>query len=137
MKIIIAVALLAMTLTATAGFRKKYIAEVNVAISVDQDKLVFNSAAKDEDRDDEFTCELEITKGAQFLFQIQRRRAKNILALKNDNITLALNKTKGSTKDGLIGTWTLKERVYGIQTITEIKFKSLEEMSITKTCNLD
>ncbi len=116
--------------------RKQYFAEINVQVAVDQNKLVWNSDAKDKDYDSEFSCDLSVINGANFLYKIKRRHLKTVLTLKDDNSTLIFIKTKGSREDGLIGTWSLTENSQAIQTITELTFKNLEEVNVLKTCNL-
>ncbi len=116
----------------TDEFRKMYIAEVSVPIIVGAKQLILNENAHDVDHDQELTCEVDVAKGTQFSYTIN----KGVLTLRNGITLLSLTKTNGSSSEGLVGTWSMAETTKTQQTITELKFSNLEEVKIRKVCNL-
>lgn len=116
----------------TDVFRKKYIAEVTLPVEVGQSQIIMTEFAQDSDHDQEHTCELEVSEGKKFNYTIQQ----NKLLLQDGLSTLVFIRTNGNYTKELTGSWSMKEEIGDVQTITEIIFKNLEEIRIRKVCNL-
>ena len=59
-----------------------------------------------------------------------------ILFLRDGLSTLSFTRTNGLSSEGLIGTWIMQEKTSKQLTITEVVFRDLEELRITKTCKI-
>jgi hypothetical protein len=115
-----------------AEFRKKYIAEVTTAISIDDRQLILKDQVLDSDHDQELSCDLDISSEKKFTYSIKNEQ----LILKDRTTTLVLDRSNGLGNDGLEGTWMMKEDSENVQTITELIFNNMDEIRIRKTCNL-
>ena len=113
-------------------YRKKYIAEVTFQAAIESNKITFLQNASDEDFDQEYRCELDISADKKFKFQLMNGQ----LILTDSFTTLRFKKPNGSTADNLLGTWELIEYQGKAQIITEFIVKEFEEIRIRKTCNI-
>ena len=113
-------------------YRKKYIAEVTFRAFIESDKMTFLENALDEDFDQEYRCELDISADKKFKFQLMNGQ----LILTDSFTTLRFKKPNGSTADNLLGTWEMVEYQDKAQIITEFIVKEFEEIRIRKTCNI-
>ena len=114
-------------------YRKQYIAQVNVPVSVGQNTLTLNDSEYNEDFDQDYNCNLDVARGTKFSFTV----TNNKLTLKNNLATLILIKTDRLSTDGLIGTWKMESpETTKVDAITEMNFMDLNEVRIKKTCNL-
>lgn len=116
----------------TSEYRKMYIAEVTVNADIGEESLRFTETDKDEERDQDYSCELDVAAGTQFSYKI----TENVLVLKSGLTSLRFNKTSGKGRDGLIGTWTQEETVAKASVKTELIFNDLEEIRLRKTCKI-
>lgn len=121
-------------LNAEYGFKSKFITSVSIPISVSETRITFEDSATDNDVDDlTFICSLDVGIGTSFTYNIEN----NLLVLKNGLTVLKFKKVIGRSSDNLIGKWSLTEKVSNkIQTITEFIINDLENLRITKTCNV-
>ena len=114
-------------------YRKQYIAQVNVPVSVGQNTLTLNDSEYNEDYDQDYNCNVDVARGTKFSFTIK----DNKLTLKNNLATLILVKTDRLSTDGLLGTWKMEApESTKVDAITEMNFMELTEVRIKKTCNL-
>ena len=113
-------------------YRKTYIAEITTSIVVGQSQIILKDSVKDSDHDNELTCDLEISANKQFNYSIEN----GILFLRDGLSTLSFTRTTGLSSEGLIGTWIMQEKTSKQLTITEVVFRDLEELRITKTCKI-
>lgn len=116
----------------TEDFRKIYYATITVPVTVGQSQLVLNEYAKDDDHDQDYVCDLEISNNKQFNYVIENKK----LTLRDGISTLRLDRLSDTGSEGLLGTWIMQERVGKVLTITKLIFKTLEELKIEKTCKL-
>lgn len=115
------------------AYRKQYIAQVNVPVTVGQNALTLNDSEYSEDFDQDYNCNVDVARGTKFSFSI----SDNKLTLKNNIATLILVKTDRLSTDGLLGTWKMESaETTKVDTITEMNFMDLNEVRIKKTCNL-
>jgi len=113
-------------------FQTMYYAEITTPISVGQSQIIIKEAAKDEDSDKDFTCDLDISANKQFNYSLENGN----LILKDGISTLILIRKNGADSESLIGSWAMENTVGKVLTKTELIFNHLEEIRIRKTCYL-
>jgi hypothetical protein len=114
-------------------YRKQYIAQATVPVSVGQNALTFNDSEYNEDYDQDYNCNLDVARGTKFNYSI----TNNKLTLKNSLATLVLVKTDRLSEDGLLGAWQMQSaETTKVDAVTEMVFMDHDEVRIKKVCNL-
>lgn len=116
----------------SSEFRKKYIAEVNIATSYEGSLLTFHEDEKDIDSDRDYSCELVVNAGKSFKVLIQGQQ----LTLRDGESQILLNREEGFLEEELIGSWSMTEETPKAQIITELIMYHADHLKIRKTCNL-
>ena len=111
-------------------YRNKLIAEITTPIVVGKNRLTLKEEAHDSAFGNEYNCDLDIY-SKQFNYSIENE----ILSLKDGLSTLTFKRMSGFTSDGIIGEWEMEEKTEHTLYVTQLTFRDLEEVRITKTCN--
>lgn len=115
------------------AYRKQYIAQVYVPVSIGQSTIVFNDSETDADFDQDYNCNVDVARGTKFNFTIEKSK----LILKNSINSLTLVKTDRLSTSDILGTWRIEgAETNKVDTITEMVFMDLNEVRIKKVCNL-
>lgn len=114
-------------------YRKQYIAQVTVPVTVGQTSLALNDSEYSEDFDQDYNCNVDVSRGTKFTYTV----TDTTLTLKNNLASLKLIKVDRLATPGLIGTWRMEAaETTKIDAITEMVFMDLNEVRIKKVCNL-
>ncbi len=118
--------------SSSTTFRKKYIAEINIATSYEDDVLTLLEDGNEKDSDQDYKCELYADAGKAFKVLIKNDQ----LMLRDGESQILLSRQDGFFEDDLLGSWIMTEETSQAQIVTELVLYNYENLKIRKTCNL-